>query len=952
MKKVLLATILIIKISFIYSQPQSIFKKAQEEFAKQNYNLALQYFQEAAQAFEKNNDHKNLLVCNIYINEINLITYQLDGLPEKIRTLYNQSSQLFGENHPNSITILTQLGKYYFLVDSTEKSKSYYQKAFYAFNQTQDYLRLAKVCLDLSNIFFKQNSYDSSLYYINYALKKPTSIDFITLASLETMKASIFIEKKYLDSANVLTNQLLETLDNNNLQYTELYARNLLNTSKIYKDQNQLEIAENLATSAINISNSINSIKLLNEAYMLAGEISMLKENWDNAIGFFTNSYQLTKKYPQNIDKYTNLVFLNYLGILFLKKQMPEKSIFFLQESLKIAENCNYCYFEKAIIYQNIATSFLNLKDTLQALTYYLKAYEKLAIWDTNQIFTPKLLINIANIFLEKKQYDSALFYYQKCINSKLSNRQEFIEAINGILVSNIQKKEFTKSLEYISWADTAIENIRSTMITDEDKIAFNEKISKFYNNAILTLIKLYEKDKAYKENIHYFIERSKSQTLISNLAFEKTIDTNNTEIKEISRLRRNLFIYTNIIKSSINTDEINFYHNLTLKTLREISQLLEKIPYYKISTKIVSLEKLQKNLDDSSAFLNYYIGTNILAVVYSSNISSLVYFKNIDSSIYEKIKIFNFSIKSNIHNVFNNYIKSAHELYKELFFFPIPENIKKIFISPHKYLNNTSFEALLTEKIEQNTTSYENFPYLLKKYNIIYEFSATYFDLLKNLQNPQINRKDILVLAPVFDTKPKIFNNSTVTPIPYSLFEVQKIKDIFTKNNLTCQTLIEDNATEYLLKALLKSNNYRIIHIATHGLANYDNPMNSCLILYEDSLKVDDGILYAYEIAAMSIKSDLVVLSACETASGKVYEGEGIVGFSYTLALVGAKGIILTLWPISDLATSEFMKIFYEKTVNSSKTFYEILYQTKLYFLNTQFSHPFYWAPFVYFGI
>lgn len=155
------------------------------------------------------------------------------------------------------------------------------------------------------------------------------------------------------------------------------------------------------------------------------------------------------------------------------------------------------------------------------------------------------------------------------------------------------------------------------------------------------------------------------------------------------------------------------------------------------------------------------------------------------------------------------------------------------------------------------------------------------------------------------------------------------------------------DRATETRLKNEISD--ARILHVATHGALNDANPMYSHLLLGADTH--NDGRLNAREIMHLPLRSELAVLSACETARGGMHQGEGVVGLAWAFFLAGCPSTVVSQWKV-DAATTTTLMLAFHRQLRAGATKSDALRNAALTVLHDPKSrHPFYWAPFVLIG-
>jgi CHAT domain-containing protein len=244
-----------------------------------------------------------------------------------------------------------------------------------------------------------------------------------------------------------------------------------------------------------------------------------------------------------------------------------------------------------------------------------------------------------------------------------------------------------------------------------------------------------------------------------------------------------------------------------------------------------------------------------------------------------------------------------AWSLYRDLLgdFVRTEKKPARLIIVPDGVLGYVPFESLLTkEPIEGQPHS--SLPYLLRSFSVSYANSATLLLQQVNWKPPKgKNSQPFLGVAPLF------LSGSPFNPLPLSEAEVSGLKDMLGGDVLSGMA-----ATR---KAFLKAApDYRILHISSHASAVDTAPMNSWIAFAPDPAEADSGMrLYLREIYDMKLQADMVVLGACETGSGKIYLGEGILGLSHGFNYAGSKSLFTTLWSVNDAATSGMMTAFYQ---------------------------------------
>ena len=145
--------------------------------------------------------------------------------------------------------------------------------------------------------------------------------------------------------------------------------------------------------------------------------------------------------------------------------------------------------------------------------------------------------------------------------------------------------------------------------------------------------------------------------------------------------------------------------------------------------------------------------------------------------------------------------------------------------------------------------------------------------------------------------------------------------------------------------------NGFRIIHFATHGILDAEEPALSGLVLSAISA---DGtpqlqFLRSQDVATLKLRADLIVLSGCDTGLGRMVRGEGLVGLSRAFFYAGANQVVSSLWPVPDRATAELMRHFYREMLQNGLSPASALRRAKLSIrAERRWQEPYYWAAFI----
>ncbi|WP_346881869.1 CHAT domain-containing tetratricopeptide repeat protein [uncultured Algibacter sp.] len=731
------------------------------------------------------------------------------------------------------------------------------------------------------------------------------------------------------------------------------------------------------------------SNSLLVNNYINLGAIYSLKNNFIKAKFFYEKALNIIMNiYGQNhyniSTLYTNMgesfVLMNEYdtALKYTKKALNNQLNIFKKDNPEIAN-----------VYSKIAHIYQKQKKLDEALDYYkrgLKIMEK--AYGKQSPLLSEFYHNIGVLYQEIKNYNSGLTYFNKALisNSKSKSLKDVFNANNfydlQLLLKTIQAKSKTLQSQYVlnnsiaylnqsinlyGDADKIINHLRQSYQNHQDKIALAKQTKDIYNSAIAAQLLRYKDTKNENDltQAWYYSEKSKS-----NILKELLEDTNAKKFAglpdEVLTLEKNIksnqaYYQSQIVslqsKDSVNIEKVKNFENELFSISQKKDSLLKTLKenhpkYYQLKHKksLITVKDIQNKINEKTTLLEFFTKDSITyAFTISKHSISVKELKTLQLA--QKVKNLNETIISEDTKA---YKKLAYNLYKELIA-PIKNQCigDELVIIPDGPLWHLNFELLLTQENEKQDS--RNLSYLLRTYAISYANSANLL-FNKTINNDYLNteiRKECLAFS--FSDATNASNSKTIRletlrntkeDLPGARKEIKAISEIIDGQYYYGLEADEANFKQ-------NANQYSMLHLALHGEVDDIKPQNSKLYFTKGKDTIEDNMLYNHELFALNIPADLVVLSACNTGSGKIANGEGLMSLGNAFQYAGVKSLLLSKWEVSDRTTPDLMQYFYaniKNGMNKSKA----LQQAKLKYLNTSetfYTNPFYWGSFYIIG-
>jgi CHAT domain-containing protein len=449
--------------------------------------------------------------------------------------------------------------------------------------------------------------------------------------------------------------------------------------------------------------------------------------------------------------------------------------------------------------------------------------------------------------------------------------------------------------------AKEILEGLRTGLREEELKISFMKNRSEVYEN-LVNLYLEHNTASGTSEEAWTYMEEAKSRALLDvisgNLipvAVDDSYQSGTSQRVRDLRERLNWYYHRiqieHLSQTLSSSERLLELQELAEQRERELQRVLREIPSAKAgapgveAAPISSLQEIRRSLGKEATLLEYFrVRDRILATVVTEGSLEIIPVTQV-RRVARVLRMLQFQLSkfrlgSNYTRKFQKQIfqaTRAHlaELHTELVA-PVQHKFRgeHLVVIPHELLHYVPFHALFDGK-----------QYLIDSFTVSYAPSASVY---AQCCQKQVNMSGSALVIGVPDPQ-----------TPSILEELESVAAIFPESEL----FLGPDATGEVLRE--RGRHSRSIHIATHGSFRQDAPMFS-------GIRLGDTFLTLYDLYGLKLPVDQITLSGCSTGVSVIAAGDEVIGLVRGLLSAGARSLLLTMWDVNDSSTARFMKTFY----------------------------------------
>lgn len=594
-----------------------------------------------------------------------------------------------------------------------------------------------------------------------------------------------------------------------------------------------------------------------------------------------------------------------------------------------------------ASIYTLTGDVYYQQKNYRKADEFYTKAkdlYEK--FFSSSHPEYVKVLSKLSKVYYMEKDYKKS----KKLIEESLGNYENFIKGYFPAL-SEREKAKYWNTIK----GDFEFYNTLAFSQLDD----FKDLSGKVYTYQLLTKalllsssIKIRERimnstDEDLKDQYNTWVQKKELLTLALSMSpaqlVENEIDPASLT-QEVERLEKDLSQKSELFGQSFDNKRITY------------EDVKKSLKANEVAIEMVRFRYFDHNFTDSVVYAALYLKNDFnrpkAVTLNDGHKMETRFFKYYRNAIIGKLQ-------DNVsYNVFWGPIQ------KEI------GQVSTVYLSADGVYNQINLEAIPTPDGK----------YVLDNSNIVLVSNTKDIYLRKIKSRNTADNTASMFGNPAFYLTASADDN--ITPLPGTEKEITQLQFLLKQKGWDTKEYVEKTATEEKIKEL---NSPKIFHVATHGFYKPNdqetiqsemesneaqltqNPLMRTGLLLKGAgdlldktdynFNMENGILTAYEAMNLNLdKTDLVVLSACETGLGQLESGEGVYGLQRAFLVAGAKILIMSMFKVDDDATQKLMLKFYQKWLNSANIRQSFIDAKKE--LRTEYPEPIYWGAFMMIGL
>ena len=682
-----------------------------------------------------------------------------------------------------------------------------------------------------------------------------------------------------------------EILDKFSSAYMKKKIKNKYNLSAAYRMNEEYGIALLYAKRALELGKEKfpEDISFQAKCLSIIGNISVDLRDFEEAYILIKEAILLSESI-KNDDQ--NLIFYYYnFGRLNMIMKNYNVAIEYLEKNLRLTD----AKYWQVDIYFSLGECFMAMEEFDKALYYVEQSIIKgKKEYGSNHPYVSLFINKKGEIFEANDKPELAVKYYQESITLTSTTFKD---------TSFFANPTIQEALE--------IENIEILLLNKARalrKVFLKTSDYKYLDHSvdIFNLLDNYQQQK-----IDYSFREGKLHDLDKyHQIYSEAIETNKQQKITIDKRNSNTFYYLEKSKANLLWKR---YNSIRLTKERKALQANRKVSndslhFARLNHKPITLVEYQKWLrENNSQSIIYHLNERLLHITLISgdkfiSISNLVNEK-FDVQIQSYLDILEGSTYlSNPIEVFRNHNANAFLLYETLIK-PIEKDLaseKNMIIIPDGKIALIPFDALIAKDSITDEVNYKTLPYLLKKYNIHYAFSATTL-IQQETVSVEKSRpiKNILGLSYSDENSNNNYNTENYSDLPNASNELEVLGNIFKNAEVTLL-----NGIKASKKNLLKNlPNKDLIHLVTHAEGN--GKINK--IIFQDS---EISLQEIYNLP--SLQTRFLFLSGCQTGVGKYEKGESINSLAKGFSFVGVPSIVTSFWSVNNQSAIAIVKDFY----------------------------------------